>query len=355
MALIPFARGIAIAPQAVLGVVDPTTKALTGTVDESEGAILGDSESGEGGSGIVFTEARELREKATVSGSFTVQPSDFLSNSIETWTVAIPLKGNGGTASIPGDTGDLFKPAVGIDTMLEILGFAGELDGVTPGWVYRPATQKIASAKIWKGSGSSSQAWVIQDATCSGLVIDLTPGNVAVATFTLAGTIESYAIETFPTFDYGQQAVTSAPTVEDAAHRWGGAVDRGWTAASIAVSPLAEEIPDSNAVGGTRERQTGFEITNTMTVYRDSTIPSFEHDELVRASGLPSGPSEFTIGYPGTGSVANGDLRLGYAMSMSHPEVRSHGGEQGGPDDLAVVTMRATDTTAKTEFALQFK
>ena len=84
--------GIAFGPQSAEGTADATIAALSGSLALTDGIVLGDSASGIAESGISHAFTRRFREKAPVSGSFTVQASDFLEEEIAL-TFAFPLSG----------------------------------------------------------------------------------------------------------------------------------------------------------------------------------------------------------------------------------------------------------------------
>lgn len=289
--------GVALGSQSVQGTADPTIAALAGALTEANGIVLGDPSSGEGESGIAYDFERGFSEKADVSGSFTKQASDFLSEDLVTFSIAIPLKGAGtGTPTLDSH----YTPAAGILALWRALGWTGAGWGGGTGWAFTPGPTQHVTAKLWE----SGLAWVIKDLTATRCSIKLTPKEVAVATFELAGIVDSFASAAFPTFNYGVQASLSAPAVKNAGHNWGiSAALRGFTEGTLTIDNESEEIPDSNAATGSRVRQTGREIRFEGTILADSGNASFERAELVRTSA-PTELQTFTIGTAGA-SVAN--------------------------------------------------
>lgn len=335
---------VAFGTQSVLGTADPTIAALAGALDSSDGIVLGDAASGIAESGLSYSFIRSLREKAPVAGSFTAQPSDFLGEQIDGFTFAVPLKGCGATASGAPADGE-YTPLAGVDALLRSAGLSGAAWASGVGWEYKPASAQIATAKIFDSGG----AWVIKDLVAN-MTIEWTPGGIAVATFALAGVVDSYAAVAFPTLDFGSQASLSSPAVEQVAHNWGiGGAPRGFSAATTSISNETEDVPDSNAEGGKRTRQTGRTITHTATIYSDDGDPDFERTELVRTTA-PTEPLIFTVGTPAGAAATINAIQ----MELTNPETRSIKPAKGGTSRQLEVELVAVDTAANGEFALRF-
>lgn len=338
-----FNMAVAFGVQSVAGTANATIAALSGALDSSDGIVLGDPESGIGESGIDFAVSRSLREKADVSGSFTKQPSDYLREALETFQVAVPLKGNGATATPAAGEA---KPLPGIDALFQSGGLGGA-NGTAPKYVYTPANAQIVTAKVW----ISGLAWVVRDLITSQLQIQFTPGGIAVATFTLGGVVDSFAEEAFPTFDYGTQASLSAPSVEEVGHNWGiSAALRGFSEATLTIDNETEDVPDSNAAGGIRTRQTGRTIGFAGTIYADDGDLDYERAELVRTNA-PTDPQVWTVGTP----AGAADTINAFTPRLETPEVRSLTPDKLGVAHASSVELVAVNLSANNEFSLTFE
>ena len=330
---------VAVGTQATLGTMDPTIGALAGSLTEANGIVLGDPSEGEGESGVSYNFARESSEKADVSGSFTPQASDFLSEDLEEFSIAIPLKGVG-TATPTLDSH--YTPAPGIVALWRSLGLFGAAWSGGNGWIFTPGASLPISARLW----DSGLAWNIKDVFARRCTIKLTPGEVAVAVFDLAGVVDAFASAAFPSFNYGAQGSLSAPAVKGVGHNWGiSAALRGFTEGQLTIDAETEEIPDSNSATGKRDRQTGRAITFEGTILADSGNASFERAELVRTTA-PTELQTFTIGNAG-GSVANA-LRF----RLLTPELTKLSPRRIGSSLGWNVALRAVSPNANGEFEL---
>lgn len=336
-----FQIAVAFGIQSVAGTADATIAALAGSLSETDGFVLGDPEAGVGESGIEWAVARELKEKADVSGSFTKQPSTFLSEQVETFSIAVPLMGRG-TASPAADAD--YKPVKGIDALLLAAGFSGGNWGAGVGYAYTPASAQIITAKLF----ASGNFWVVRDCIVSALEITQPPGEVGIATFTLSGIISSFGAVAFPTINYGNQASISAPSVKGVGHNWGiSAAARSFTEATLSISNEVEEIPDSNSSTGKRSRQTGREIALSMTLYTDSGDIDYERSELVRTTA-PTDQQQWQVG-TAAGTTANA-----YRITLTNPEIRSLAIDRSGASEVVTADLVAVETDANTEFELVF-
>ena len=327
-----FQIAVAFGVQAVAGTADATIAALAGALSETDGFVLGDPESGVGESGIDWAVAREFAEKAAVSGSFTKQPSTFLSEQVETFSIAFPLMGRG-TSSPVADAD--YKPAKGIDALLQACGLAGANWGSGTGYVYTPAAAQIITAKLFLGGNF----WVVRD--CIGsLELTQPPGEVGICKVTLAGVISSFGAVAFPTI--------SAPSVKGVGHNWGiAAALRGFTDATLSIDNEIEELPDSNSSTGRRSRQTGREIALSAQIFTDSGDIDFERAELVRTTA-PTDLQQWQVGTP-AGATANA-----YRVTLTNPEIRSLKPDRAGTSEVMDVELVAVETVANTEFELLF-
>ena len=340
MAEIPFQIAVAFGVQSVLGTADATIAALTGSLTEADGIVLGDPESGVAESGVEISFLREFIEKAAVAGSFTKQASNFVGEALDGFDVSIQLKGNG--AGVTAADAD-FKPKKGVDALIQSCGLLGAAWGSGVGYRYAPGSVQIMTAKVWL----NGMHWVIKDIVGS-VSFEFEPGNVAIATFSLGGTIDSFsAASTFPTLNYGFQASASAPIIQTVGHNWGiSAALRGFTEATLTVDSGTEDIPDSNASAGKRTRQTGREITMEATIFADSGDIDFERSELVRATA-PVSLQTFTVGTAATGPLA-------YRVNLTTPELRSFKPNIAGGSYTAECELVAVNASANGEAELIF-
>lgn len=335
-----FQIAVAFGVQSSAGTADATIAALTGSLGETDGFVLGDPDSGVAGSGIEWAIARELKEKADVSGSFTKQPSTFLSEQVETFSISFPLMGRG--TSSPAADAD-YKPAKGIDALILACGFAGA-GGAGTSWSYTPAAAQIITAKLFV----SGNYWVIKDCIAESAELTQPPGEVGILTVNLRGTIDSFGAVSFPTVNYGNQASLSAPTVKGVGHNWGiSAASRSFTDATLSIANEVEDIPDSNSSTGKRSRQTAREISLAATIYTDSGDIDFERAELVRTTA-PTDQQQWQVGTAG-GSTANA-----YKITLTNPEIRSLKPDRSGTSEVVEVELVAVETVANTEMELLF-
>lgn len=342
MAEITFQLAAAFGVQSVAGTADATIAALSGSLSETDGFVLGDPDSGVGETGIEWETARELKEKANVSGSFTKQPSTFLSEQIETFSISFPLAGRG-TASPVADAD--YKPVKGIDALLQACGFAGANWGAGVGYAYTPASAQNITAKLFL----SGNYWVIKDCIAESWELTQPPGEVGILTVNLRGTIDSFGAVAFPTINYANQASLSAPAVKGVGHNWGiSAASRSFTEATLTGENEVEEIPDSNSSTGKRSRQTGRTITMAATLYADSADIDFERAELIRTT-TPTEQQRWQVGTAGGAGPANA-----YRITLSKPETRSYAADRSGTSYVATVELVAVDTSANAEMELLF-
>lgn len=330
MAEFDFGIAVAFGVQSTPGTVDPTIAALTGSLVESDGIVLGDPDSGIAESGIDFEVDRELKERAVVSGSFTKQPSIFLSEKLAKFSIAFALGGRG--TSTPAVDAD-YTPAKGIDALLRSLGLAGAGWGSGNGWVYTPASAPVLSAKLWL---SGSGAYTLKDLIAESWELDQTPGEVGILNVNLVGEVNSWiSAAAFPTLNYGNQASISPPVVKGVGHNWGiTAAARGFSEATLSGGNEVEELPDSNSATGKRSRQTGRTITFKGKIIADSGDGDFERNELIRTTS-PTELQRWQVGTAG-GTTANA-----YRISLTTPEIRVL-----KPDRLGAVMQNEVELVA---------
>ena len=353
MAESTFLMGLAMDTQSVKGTANTTIAGLTGalTADPAttdHGIILGDPSAGEGESGISFALARKLREKAVVTGSFTVQPSDFLGVEVATFSVTIPLKGNGRTTTTPLDSE--YKPLKGINALIEACGWSGADwtgGGSGNGYIYTPAEPQIATAKLWMSDSTNCVDVVIKDVTGSWEITQ-TPGDIGLFTATLSGVWESTAEdETTPTFDYGSQSTLSTPAVQGLTPSW--SVTRNFTACTISGDNQTESFPRSNSATGEEVLASGRTIDIDISLIAENTVAQdFELQEL-EITSIPTNALTWTVGTAaGAAETVNA-----YTINFPTPEVRS---VQSNKSSKQVwdLNLRAVSDTANSEAELIF-
>ncbi len=343
MSELDFEIGVAFGAQSAYGTANSTIVALSGSLDSADGIVLGDAQSGIGGSGIDFSLIRGLREKAVVSGSFTRPASDFLGEKIQGFQMSFPLKGNGATTTTPVDSE--YTPLAGIEAQIEACGLAGAAWGSGDGWEYVPASATWATAKIFWGD----HFWTIRD-LIGNLDIKWTPGDIAIATISYEGVVNSFGDLSFPTFSYGTQSSLSAPKLSSTGHNWGiSAAVRGFSDATTRFDNQVTEIQDSESSDGIRRTASGREISHSATVWLDSADSDFERAELVRTT-TPTEELEFTLGTPAGASETVNAVQL----SLPTPELRSLKPVKAGTTAQFALELAAVAESANAEASLRF-
>ena len=323
--------------------VNTTLKAITSAVADTDGLVLGDRASGIGESGIDFQVARGLREKAVLA-KLTPPPSAFLREDLVTLTIAVQLAGNGDIASATPVAAD-FPPRPGIDALLKCSSLFPSDDAGIPSRKYTPDLVIPATCKLW----DSQRAWVLYD-LIGNLVLNTPPGDLGIATFTLAGKVDSFTVEAFPTTTYGNQATLSGPTVEQVGHNWGmSAAARGFSEMQVTIDNAVEDVPDGNASDGIRKRQTGRTIVLDGTLYSDGADVDFGHGELIRTT-VPTEPLLYTVGTPAVGS---GTINA-YRVKAITPELRELTPAKLGTSHAEGHKLNAVASSAGGEFELHF-
>lgn len=347
MAESTFLMALAMDGQTVKGTPESNIDTLTGpTVASSDGLILGDPSAGEGESGISFALARKLREKAVVTNSFTVQPSDFLGVDIATFSVTIPLKGNGATAT-PADAE--YKPLPGIHALLEACGWSGaNWGGGGDGYIYTPAEPTIATAKIWMSNSTNCVDVVLKDVTGSWEITQ-TPGDIGLFTATLSGVWHSTnEDETTPTtFDYTTQSSLSTPAVQGLTPSW--SVTRNFTSCTVTGDNQTESFPRSNSATGEEVLASGRAIDIDISLIAEDTVAQDFELQQLELTATPTNALTWTVG---TAAGATDTINA-YTLNFPSPEVRS---VQANKSSKQVwdLNLRAVDTTANTEAELIF-
>jgi len=346
MAKVEFDVGLNILTQTAQGTLNTTVSGST-TIEESNGGVMGHPDAGEGRSGVSFTTSRGLIEKADATGSFTKQPSDFIREQIESFSIAIPLKGNGGTADSPVTDGNI-TPLNGIDAILRALGLTGAGSGGTDTWVYTPNPAGViyCTAKLFVGQ----TAFVLQDCVASGSIA-FTPNGIGILTANFSvGSVQSFAELAFPTSPaYGTQATLSAPAITSVNHTWSTA--RGFSDFTLTIDNGLETVGDSNQSVGTVDEQTARTISASVTMYTDPADDDFEHGQLVLATA--AGPTDLLSFTAGAAATAAGTVN-GYTVKLTNPETRSITPRRLGNQLAYDVELVAVETVPDTEFELVF-
>lgn len=347
------ARGTATA-MAVIGSGSGAGGAINNTTD---GAVLGDPNSGAGGSGISFGLSKAITEKAVQTGSFTRDFGNFVAREVATFTVTIPLKGNGATTAATPVAAN-FTPDSGIAALWRAAGLAGAGSGAT--WAYTPTATGLITAAIYSGrsAGNNGVRVIVRDVEATSVSLNFTPGEVATATFELTGVLdsvdESGSWGATP-FAYGNQATLSAPPVRNAAFEWGPVTADtravGFSEWSIEISNEAEEVPSSNSASGVIQRQTGRVITATGTIDAAAAEMLFELNQLGESAIANAEAVDFGIGTPAGGSQTANAL----TFFMPTPELVSlEKVDPLGASEAWAVELIARATTANGEFLLTY-
>jgi len=308
--------------------------------------VLGDSASGIASSGVSHSFTRREREPGNVAPSFTRQDGDFLEEQISL-TFAFPLAGPRSNVN-PTTPVDLdFEHDPGIDALLEACGLTGNASTADPtvGWRYQTADVGIATAKLW----DSGFAWVVRDIR-GDIAIAAGPGEIAIATCTLTGVIDSGSLAAFPTLDFGVQASVGAPSVRGVNPSWGISGEiRGWSDLTITVANEIQQIPDSASSTGSVPEQTGRTVTVAMTIRDTDTDVDFTRANLVGTTA-PTDDLRATVGTP----AAAGDPALAYQLDVRNLRVTQSTPAVMGSAAASQVTAVATSATADDEFSITF-
>lgn len=368
MALIRGNIGIAFEHQPTEGVLAPGLAAIladpTGigaTISDAEGAVLGDVSAGVGESGIDFQLDRRATERPVVTGSLTRQFDDFLTAGVASFTFAWPGRGNGAvlTGAPPVDSEFEFTTGFGIDSLYRSVGFLGANDPVGVGFQYAPTPAQFISALVWDGDPAlaDSEVFAFIDLLANYETV-LTPSESGVQTNTFTGKLDrpntgAYGA-VFPTFDYGDQAIASAPIVETVGNLYdvAGANPRGWSDLTITIDNAIDTPLDSNRVDGVRIEQTTREFTVAMTLDQDSADQDFDYQQLIRET-TPSGTDgqmTFQVGVTGV----NGARATAYAWALAGLNPQDFQLAQPARSRSTTLTAFATSAVADIEALLTF-
>lgn len=291
-----FAAEVAVGflPQTATGTFNTTLAGISTSWTAAQGLLLGDSQQGIKESGLALTLGRGTRDKPFLGSTFTRSLSDFLAAEVATFTFAFPFCGN--RATVSGAPADADAQALaGLEAVLQGAGMSGGAwAGASVGYQYVFASGLDPVSALVYVNGNRIQ---IRDCQCS-LSIDLTPGDIPICTATIEGTVDAHAAGDVPaTLTYGEQASVSAPVVEGVAHTWD--IARGWSEATLSVTPTFEEIPDSNQTPAIRNRATGRETEWTATIFADDAHTEakiYEYTQLINESQAIMDQISFLIG-----------------------------------------------------------
>ncbi len=358
---IPFLLGAAFLNQttrgsatsmAAIGGGAGTGGAINNLVD---GAVLGDPGAGSGESGIAISFGKNISEKAVLAGSFTRGFANFVTRTIEGFTIAVPMKGNGLTTTTP--VGGDFTPDLGIAALYRAAGLVGGVSGAL--WRYTPTSALLATAALFFGNdGTNGLQVIVKDIEAESVAFQFEPGTPAVAEFALNGVFDSEnETGSWPAspFEYGNQASLSAPAVESAAFTWGPSSPTaralGFKELSIQIDLAPQTVPSSNAVGGTVPRQSGRDVTITGIIDAAAADFSYELDQLAESLIANADPLSFTIGTPaGAAAVANA-----YAFNFSDPELISlEAPDPMGASQAWSIELKARSATVNGEMNLDY-
>lgn len=360
---VPFLLGAAFKNQTTRGTATSMAAIGSGSGagsainNATDGAVLGDPGAGAGGSGITLGLAKGYTEKAVQTGSFTRDFGNFIAREVASFQFALPLKGNGGTTGSPVVAAN-FTPDLGIIALLRAAGLVGGASGAV--WRYTPTATLLATAAVYSGRSAADNGVraIIRDLEATGVSFDFTPGEVGIATFDLAGVLDSVdETGTWPAnpFAFGNQATLSAPPVRSAAFTWGPSTPDaralGFSQLSIAIDNEAEEIPSSNSASGVVQRQTGRVITISGIIDAAAAEMLYELNQLAEAAIANADPLTFTIGTPaGVSQTANA-----YRFTIPTPELVSlEKVDPLGASEAWSVELVARGATANSEFQLDF-
>jgi hypothetical protein len=363
MAEIPFLLGAAFLNQAARGT--PTSMAAIGAgagtsnaIDNvTDGAVLGDAESGVGSTGISVSLGKKLTEKAVLTGSYTRDFANFVSRTVESFDITVPLKGNGETTTGTPVASD-FTPDIGIVALLRAAGLTGGASGAV--WRFIPASTNLVTAALYFGNTAADNGGriILEDVEAESMTLAFTPGVAASMSLSLSGVFSSHdETGTWPAnpFQYANQASLSAPAVTSVGFTWGpdtpAARSIGFSELSIVIDNEADAVPSSNAASGEVPTQTDRNITITGTIDATDGEILYEIDQLGESLIANAEQLVFTVGTVATGS----DTANAYRITVDDPELV--GLEQADPlgnSQSWAVELRARSASANGEFKLDY-
>lgn len=345
--------------QSTIGTMNSTIGGLTTPLTIASGLIYGDRDSGVNKSGLEYEAGAVVREQQPVSGSRTRTKSNFVRETVESFTISAPFTGGLNVSSNPVVDGDLNLAThyPGMDALLRCVGLTGAADATgTDAHLYTPVasgSEQIASIRYWeRRNAPNAHGRNIKDVRASAS-FKLVPGEVTLVEFDVRGIVDASATATFPaSINYAPQDDQTPQYIEEIATlTWGGTA-RSFQDLEILIEPNLVEIDDASAVLGKRtvfgsERR--FELSGTMIV-DDASDPEAEYDAMVEAAG---------------GSGDTYIVSIGAATAVTS-RCRTHRHTLNGlrPESVKIVelgdsglkgiefTAAASSTTANTEYEL---
>jgi hypothetical protein len=297
-----FAVACAFATQVAEADYNDTLDTISASLTAANGYLIGKSGTGLGDSGLTIGLGREFEEKAFISGSLTRPISDFLKQTVPTFTFAFPFCGNRVTiAGAPVDAD--FIPIAGVDAILEGAGLVGAASVSDPavGHKYKFGSPYPFSSLIY----INGMRLELEDCRCSSLAIAYTPGGFAVATATIqVRTVKDVSAAALPgTLTPGEQSTVSAPKVETVAHTWG--TLRGFSELTLTIGPTITDVPDSNQTDGIVKEIEDHPVTITGTMFSDSDASGeiYDSDQLVETVEGNLNQLSFQVGTTGADTL----------------------------------------------------
>ena len=327
MGEITFLAGAAFLNQTTLGTFNTSVPDIgagsdSNSIDNTtDGAVIGLDGAGIGDSGISLGLGKEIIEKAVVAGSYTRGFADYIARTIESFSIEIPLKGNGKTTTASPVAAD-FTPDLGVAALFRAAGLDGNEVGAT--WAYTPLAADLISAAVYLGNQANNGVKIeIRDIIAKSLELKFTPGEIGRALFNLGGIVEGVnETGSWPAtpFNYGNQASLSAPIIEGVGFTWGpdtpAARTLGFSDLALNISLETEEIKASNLTPGTLTRQTGRTITVSGTFDAESPEALYETNQLAESAIANAEALTFLVGTAATGS----DTANAYQIDIDDPE-----------------------------------
>lgn len=339
---------IVVGAQVAEGTVNADVQAATIVANDDDGAGLSANEAlgiliRDESLALDFERIEEPGEDFT--GTFSKSVGSFLRSSVSEFSFDVTVKGGGLALDGTPSAGDYNLP----DAFVALFSSFGLTQG-TPGTGDTPyafsGTAPFLTFKVWRGAIS----YTLQDCKVSKVEYKFTPGEVAVATFTVAcGSIILDSSDTFPTsVDYGVQEDTVAPVLKAAAASIG-AVTRGYLEGTLTLEPAIDEFPDSNAPEGIVNEQTGRTVSWAGNFYVDSSDTDQDYQNLIRTGSFED--FQFTLGVHVVTGVANA---LQFTMrNMNFTKVGVV--EQAGRIVYALEGYATADGAGNDEFLLSSK
>jgi hypothetical protein len=274
-----FGVAIAFATQTAEGTYNATLDAITTSLSYTQGLVLGDASAGVNKSGLSLGIGRRKEDKAFIGSTFTKPISNFLAAEVPTFTFTMPFCGPRSNAASPPVAANA-TPIVGLDALLEGMGLTGASWGSGTGWQYVYGSTLPISALIYYFGNRLE----LLDCRVSGSIV-FEPKSYPKLTATVeVGSVKDHSLPGYSvpaTLTYGAQASESAPVIQAVNNTWREA--RGFSSATLSITPTYESIGDSNAITGEVKEQTDRETVFTATIFADDTTDEGHEYEQVTA------------------------------------------------------------------------